>query len=149
MEKTSTGWQLHKVLTDHDSWVVDVAINADAKIIASASRDRSVKLWNQDGKLLNTLQHQQSVTSVAITHNNQIISGSEEGNINIWQQGKLIQTLKGHTAAIQAIAITPNSNLIVSASEDKTLKIWRQGKLIKTLTGHTEAGLFHSRKNRR
>ncbi len=101
-------------------------------------RDRSVKLWNQDGKLLNTLQHQQPVTSVAIDQDDRIITGSEDGIIRIWQQGKLIQALKGHTAAIQAVTISPDSNQIISASEDQTLKIWQQGKLIKTLKGHTE-----------
>ncbi|MGL5076409.1 MAG: WD40 repeat domain-containing protein, partial [Waterburya sp.] len=142
-KKDATGWQPYRVLKDHNGWVVDVAISpipptplTKGGIIASASRDRTVKLWNQNGKLIDTLPHPQPVTSVAI-NNHQIITGTKNGKINIWQQGKLIQTLKGHTAAVEAIIITPD-NQIISASEDKTLKIWQQGKPIKTLTGHTE-----------
>jgi WD40 repeat protein len=135
-KKNATGWQPYRVLKDHDGWVVDVAISPNGKIIASASRDRTVKLWNQNGKLINTLSHPQAVTSVAI-QNHQIVTGSANGKIYIWQQGKLIQTLTGHTAAVEAIIITPD-NQIISASEDKTLQIWQQGKLIKTLKGHTE-----------
>lgn len=135
-KKDATGWQPHKVLKGHDGWVVDLAISPNGKTIVSASSDRTVKLWNQNGKLVNTLPHPQALSSVAIK-DNQIVTGSQNGNIYIWQKGKLITTLSGHTAAVQAIAITQD-NKIISASEDKTLKIWQAGKLIKTLTGHTE-----------
>ncbi|HEY9768462.1 MAG TPA: AAA-like domain-containing protein [Coleofasciculaceae cyanobacterium] len=135
-KKNTTGWQLHKVLKGHDGWVVDVAISPNAKTIASASRDRTVKLWNQNGTLIDTLQHPQALSSVAIG-DNQIVTGSENGKINIWYKGKLIQTLSGHTAAVEAVIFTLGDK-IISASEDKTLKIWQAGKLIKTLTGHTE-----------
>ena len=134
-KKSATGWQSDRILTDHNGWVVDVAINRDNQIV-SASRDRTVKLWNRDGKLLATLKHSQPVTSVAI-QDNQIVTGSEDGDISIWQRGKLVKTLKGHTAAVEAVVITPD-NKIISASEDKTIKIWQGGKLIQTLTGHTE-----------
>jgi WD40 repeat protein len=140
--KNSTGWQPSKVLK-HDGWVVDVAISsisptphAKGGIIASASRDRTVKLWNQAGKLLDTLPHSQPVTSVAIKPNGQIVTGSEDGTIKIWQQGKAIKTLIGHTAAVEAITISPDHK-IISGSEDGTIKIWQQGKAINTLTGHS------------
>ncbi|WP_019506859.1 AAA-like domain-containing protein [Pleurocapsa sp. PCC 7319] len=135
--KKSSGWQFSQELTGHQGWVLDVAISPNGNTIASGSRDRTVKLWSQTGKLLDTLQHQQPVTSVAFDHNNRVISGTEDGEIAIWQQGKPIQTLTEHTAAVEAIAISPKGE-IISASEDKTLKIWRSGKVIKTLRGHTE-----------
>ena len=127
------GWQLQEVLK-HDGWVVDVAIAPDNRTVATASHDRTAKLW-RDGKLSQTLQHSQAVSSVAIERN-RVITGSVDGKIRIWQNGQLIQTLKGHTAAVEAIAIAPD-NSIISASEDKTLKIWQEGKLVNTLTGHT------------
>ena len=125
---SNRGWQLHRVLK-HDGWVLDVAISHDR--IASASRDRTVKIWNSNGKLLHTLQHSQSVTSVAIKPNGQIVSGSEDGTVKIWQQGKVVKTLTGHTAAVESLAIKPNGQ-IVSGSEDGTVKIWQQD-VVKTL----------------
>lgn len=127
------GWQLHRILK-HDGWVLDVAISH--QLIASASRDRTVKLWNFEGELIDTLQHSSPVTSVAV-RGEEIFTGTENGDINIWRSGKLIETLTGHSAAVEAIAITPERK-IVSASEDKTIKIWHSGKLMQTLTGHTE-----------
>ena len=136
--KEATGWQGSKVLVGHQDWVLDVAISPDGNTIASASRDRTVKLWRRDGKLLHTLSHQHSVTSVAINHQQQIITGSEDGTITIWQQGQPIKTLKEHTAAVKAIAINPHSHHLVSGSEDRTIKIWQQDRVITTLKGHSE-----------
>ncbi|MEM7591081.1 MAG: AAA-like domain-containing protein [Cyanobacteria bacterium P01_A01_bin.83] len=135
-QKDATGWQPYRVLRNHTGWVIDVAISPNGQTIATASRDRTVKLWNRDGKLLDTLQHDHPVTSVAL-QNQQVITGSENGEIKIWQAGELITTLTGHTAAVEGLAIT-SDNKIISASEDKTLKIWQGGELITTLTGHTE-----------
>ena len=156
--KDNTGWQPDRVLK-HDGWVVDVAINQippthgsrfksanppnalpplskGGIIVASASRDRTVKIWNQDGKLIHTLKHSQPVASVAIKPNGHVVTGSQDGTIEIWQQDKVIQTLKGHTAAVESIAIKPNGD-VVTGSEDGTIKIWQGGKIIQTLTGHT------------
>jgi WD40 repeat protein len=135
-KKDATGWQFDRILKGHADWVVDVAISPNGNRIASASRDRTVKLWDQHGKWLKTLPHSEAVTSVAIQAD-QIVTGSQNGEINIWQKGKLTQTLKGHKGAVEGIVITLDQK-IISASEDKTLKIWQQGKLIQTLTGHTE-----------
>ena len=137
------GWQPDKILK-HNGWVVDVAINQISStpqnlqgvIIASASRDRTVKVWHQNGELIHTLKHAQSVSSVAIKPNGQIVTGSEDGTIKIWQGDKIIQTLTGHTAAVESIAIKPNDQ-IVTGSQDGTIKIWQEDKIIQTLTGHT------------
>lgn len=128
-------WHLDKILK-HNGWVVDVAISPDNQTIASASRDRTVKVWHHNGALINTLNHSQPVSSVAIKPNGQIVTGSETGIVKVWQQGKIIQTLKAHTAAVESIAIKANGQ-IVTASEDSTIKVWQGSKAIQTLTGHS------------
>jgi len=128
------GWQTEHVL-QHDGWVVDVAISANG-IIASASRDRTVKLWNRDGKLLRTLNHDKPVSSVAIKANGQIVTGTTDAKIQVWQKDKVVQTLRGHTAAIESLAID-NAGRIISGSEDGTVRVWQSGKAIQTLEGHS------------
>ena len=128
------GWQTDKVLK-HDGWVLDVAIGNDGQI-ASASRDRTAKVWNRAGKLIHTLKHSYPVTSVAIEPSGRIVTGSEDGTIKVWHQGKAVQTLTGHSAAVESIAIEPNGR-IVTGSEDSTIKVWHQGKAVQTLKGHT------------
>ncbi|WP_235018931.1 AAA-like domain-containing protein [Tolypothrix sp. NIES-4075] len=46
----------------------------------------------------------------------------------------------GHTAAVLAVDVSPDSSLIASASLDQTIKLWRRdGTLVTTLKGHTGA----------
>ncbi|BDI14539.1 hypothetical protein ANSO36C_03410 [Nostoc cf. commune SO-36] len=43
----------------------------------------------------------------------------------------------GHTAAVIAVGVSPDSSLIASASVDQTIKLWRpDGTLVATLKGH-------------
>jgi WD40 repeat protein len=55
----------------------------NGKIIASASKDNTVKLWRLDGKLINTLTgHQNEVNSVAFSPDG-IVAGSSNGSVMI------------------------------------------------------------------
>jgi WD40 repeat protein len=52
--------------------------------------------------------------------------------------GPLIQTLEGHIAPVNAVAITPDACYAISASSDNTLRIWNleSGETVRTLQGH-------------
>ncbi|GIW80298.1 MAG: hypothetical protein KatS3mg105_2105 [Gemmatales bacterium] len=58
-------------------------------------------------------------------------------------QGAL-QTLKGHTDQVLAVAYNPQGTLLASASVDRTIRLWdvRTGKLVRTLRGH-EGDVFN------
>ncbi|MEH2117047.1 serine/threonine-protein kinase [Nostoc sp.] len=66
-------------------------------------------------------------------------------NQHNWQ---CIQTLKGHSSMVHAIAISPNGQLIASGSNDHTIKLWQvgTGKLVRQLgrwsSGHSS--MVHS-----
>ncbi|MGF1485594.1 MAG: AAA-like domain-containing protein [Prochloraceae cyanobacterium] len=125
-------------LTEHQDRVYGVAISEN--IIASASRDRTVKLWQTDGKLLKTLTgHQDKVYGVAISEDGKIIaSASWDKTVKLWQKnGTLLHTLKGHQDKVYEVAISQDGKIIASASADRTVKLWDdRGNLLQTLTGH-------------
>jgi WD40 repeat protein len=56
-----------------------------------------------------------------------LVSGSADKTIKIWRldTGELLQTLNGHSAAVNSVAISPDGEFIVSGSSDKTIKIWQ------------------------
>lgn len=132
-------------LEGHTNEVKSVFFSPDGSILASTSRDRTVKLWKQDGTFLKTLLgHSAGVLDVAISPDSQTIaSASEDKTINLWNRdGMLLHTLKGHDAAVNEVAFSPDGNILASASHDHSIKLWSiSGKpiLIKTLKGHQNA----------
>ncbi|NEU81208.1 ribosome assembly protein 4, partial [Nostoc sp. UIC10630] len=51
-----------------------------------------------------------------------------------------VNTLEGHSSAVNSIAYSPNGKQLASASDDNTIKIWdvSSGQLLKSLTGHSD-----------
>ncbi|MBD1887011.1 WD40 domain-containing protein [Microcoleus vaginatus] len=147
--KTSTkspngesSYTLWHTLKGHTKDVADVAIAPDGQTIASASKDKTIKLWSTDGKLLRTLTgHKDEVVSLAFSPDSQTIaSASNDKTIKLWSaDGQLLRTLTGHTDRVRDVAFSPQGNLIASASWDKTVKLWHlDGTLVQTITEHSD-----------
>ncbi|XP_067933433.1 uncharacterized protein [Watersipora subatra] len=72
----------------HDREVKEVSLSDDGKYLASASADRTVKVWNMESEsLIHTLHgHNDEVYTVDIASDNTIIvSGSQDGTIKLWR----------------------------------------------------------------
>ena len=106
-------------------------------MLASASKDKTVKLWNPQGKLLKTLKgHQGSVNSVRFSTDSQVLaSGSDDQTVKLWQRdGMLLKTFLPHSGWVLGVSFSPSNNLLASASWDNTVRLWRwDGTLLKTL----------------
>ncbi|NEQ75807.1 MAG: hypothetical protein F6K23_23850 [Okeania sp. SIO2C9] len=141
LTKALYGVDEYNRLIGHRAGLWGVAVSPDCEFIASASADRTVKLWNKNGKLLTTFtSHNSGVLGVTFSPDGEIIASSDEqGNILLWyKNGKLLRTLKGHSGAVARVTFSSDGKIIASASEDKTVKLWnKSGKLLRTLKGHS------------
>ncbi|GAB4364816.1 MAG: hypothetical protein Kow00121_00820 [Elainellaceae cyanobacterium] len=112
----------------HSDRVYAVAISLDSKVLASASEDRTVIVWDLTtyGNLYPPLRHLGAVYCVAISPDNQFIaSGCSDHTINIWdlKTGKQIKRFIERDA-IKALTFSPDGQMLISASEDKIIKTW-------------------------
>ncbi len=127
-------------LEGHEAKVNRVSYSPDGKTIASASEDKTIKLWSREGNLLHTLiGHDAEVNSVSFSPDGKTIaSASEDKTIKLWSHdGNLLGTLIGHDAEVNSVSFSPDGKAIASASEDKTIKLWNhEGNLLHTLIGH-------------
>lgn len=99
----------------------------DSKIIAIASTDTKVALWNWQEKSLTKLEgHQGEVFDIDFSPDGKyIISSSSDRTVKLWRRdGTLIKTLYGHDAKVRAVKFSPDGKYIVSGSADKTAMIW-------------------------
>ncbi|HEY9832754.1 MAG TPA: hypothetical protein V6D26_19535, partial [Stenomitos sp.] len=113
-------------LGKHQQRVTSVSFSPDGQMIASASEDSTVKLWNLDGKNPQTLRgHNGWVTSVNFSSDSQMIaSASEDKTVKLWSRdGKELATLKGRSYPISGVSFSQDSKMIAAAS-DNTVILW-------------------------
>ncbi|WP_016952075.1 caspase family protein [Anabaena sp. PCC 7108] len=140
-------WQKDQVtkFQAHKDIINAVSFSNDGKILATASADKTVKIWNsQNYQLLKTITgHQNRVTSISFSPDNQMLaSGSADKTIKLWRlaDGKLLKTFTGHTDEVTSVDFSPDSQMIVSGSFDNTVKLWRiDGTLVRDCIGHSLA----------
>ncbi|UKO96586.1 nSTAND1 domain-containing NTPase [Nostoc sp. UHCC 0870] len=90
----------------------------------------------------NRFLHNSWVTSVSFSPDGEVLaSGSADNSIHLWRNdGKLINTLTGHSDGVNSVVFSPDGEILASASADSTIKLWnRSGKLLTTLNGHNQA----------
>ena len=134
----------------HPGWVAavrSVAFSPDGERVASASDDKTVKIWNlSTGEEARTLTgHSDFVYSLAISPNGQtLVSGSGDNTIKIWniREGKesLSITYSFWVKVVTAVAFSLNGQLVASGGGDNAIKLWNpsNGKKIRTVTGHSD-----------
>lgn len=129
----------------HSEWITSIAVSPDGRVIASASLDATIKLWDiASGRLLRTLVgHSDAVKSIAFSPDGiTLVSGSYDKTVRLWDSitGKAVQTLSGHNTSVKAVAFSYDGKIIATGSDDAKVKLWdvATGKELKTLSGHRD-----------
>jgi GTPase SAR1 family protein len=144
VKRIPRGLRLLHTLPGHEERINEIAWSPDGEMLASASFDGTIRIWNaQSGELLRTLKYHRSFAySVAWSPDGQMLASSSiNKTISIWraQSGDLLRTFKGHSSTVYEVAWSPDGQTLASASYDKTIRIWnvQSGESLRTLEGHS------------
>lgn len=131
---SSSGAQIG-VLEGHGNGVYSAVVLPDGSLIASGSEDRTIRVWSRpepgpaedEDQPVILRGHEEGVMSVAALADgtNRVVSASQDRTLKVWdvQTRTAVLTLRGHSADVLGVAVTPDGRSIVSAG-DSTLRIW-------------------------
>ncbi|NEP74625.1 MAG: hypothetical protein F6K25_23285 [Okeania sp. SIO2G4] len=128
-------------LEGHKDGVNSVCFNPSGTLIASGSRDNSLKLWSLSGRELKTFTgNSDRIHSICFHPDGQILaSAGSDSTIKLWGiDGTELQSFTtGHTDLVSSVSFSPDGQTLASGSFDKTIKLWSlDGRELQTLIGH-------------
>ncbi|MEH2412391.1 nSTAND1 domain-containing NTPase [Nostoc sp.] len=111
----------------HQDVIDSVSISPDGKTIASASKDKTVKIWRRDRTQSKTIQEKDEVNSVSFSPDGNIIASASDTTIKLWRSdGTPITTTPiQHDSKVNRVIFSPDGKMIASASDDKKVKLWK------------------------
>ena len=133
----------------HEGDVRSVAFSPAGDVVASASRDNSVRLWKSaTGRSFRALKaHTDGAWSVSFSPDgNVLVSAGGDQQIRLWdvKTGRVLAALTGHESTIHRAVFLPDGRTLASAgSFDRTARLWDVAtrRCRATLAAHADAVL--------
>ncbi|MCG5435389.1 nSTAND1 domain-containing NTPase [Micromonospora foliorum] len=135
---------LRRVLSGHTDTVRSIAWSPDGRLIATGSRDNSIRVWDPDSgrTIAEFTGHDAMVEAIAwAPDSRRVASGSRDRTVKLWRVGAddPPPTLYGADDLIRGMAWSPDGEHVAAGAQDHHIHVWRTdtGDHTATLRGHT------------
>jgi WD40 repeat protein len=124
----------------HSARVTHVIFSPDGRLVATASRDRTARVWdaNTGAAISPPLRHnaKNGVWRVAFSpEGSRLVTAAQDGTARIWDANTgapITQPLKHSPSdlfnlsgqGVECVAFSPNGQRVATASDDKTARVW-------------------------
>nr|KJB33386.1 hypothetical protein B456_006G008900 [Gossypium raimondii] len=119
---------------EEDQTITSFSLSRDSRFLLINLLNQEIHLWNIEGdpKLVSKYRGHKRTRFIIRScfgglEQAFIASGSEDSLVYIWHRGtgELIETLPGHSGAVNCVSWNPaNPHMLASASDDRTIRIW-------------------------
>ena len=127
----------------HISTVWGIAGSPDGRWLATASHDRTVKLWNAQTRELvrSFIGHEELVWCVAFSPDSKYLASGADG-IKVWEvaSGRELHHFKSHRGLVVGLAFHPKQPWVFSSSSDLSLRV-------SDLACRKDLGMLHQSKH--
>jgi COMPASS component SWD3 len=125
--KKSTPLEYSTLFLGHSRGVNDLCWNPVSPLLASASDDKTVRLWDAltGDALVEFRGHDNFVFCVSM-HHALLASGSFDETVKLFdvRSGECVSTLPAHSDPVTAVAFNRDGTCIASASHDGLIRVW-------------------------
>ncbi|MBN4005144.1 hypothetical protein [Nostoc sp. LPT] len=141
--KIENSWDTDNILKleGHKNNITGMSFSSDSKLLASASEDKTVKLWSAESGDWKTFDDGTAVKVNFSPDGKLVTSINQNSQVQLRQRnGTQKITLPGSNSAV---SFSTNSQILASASQDSRVQLWpRDGTSGRTLPGEIVNGSF-------
>ena len=119
------------MLDGHTGPIAALAVSPDGKLLASASWDRTVRLWPLGGGAPRVLEGTaQNVNGVAFSPDGRdLVSAGYDATLRIWRLADGGVTVRNLPTPLNAVAVAPDGEIVAAGADGKVYFLSPQGEM--------------------